>query len=422
VLGNTQVDLVSISYGPLPPPPSNGYTLFAPMADTSAYLIDDKGVVVHSWTGQYLPGACAWLAEDGHLWRQVSINNPGFINGGTAGRLEVVDWDGNPVWTYELSTDTQCTHHAFKILPNGNVLLIVWNKYTPAQAIAAGRDPSTAPAGGLLVDAIFEVEPTQPLGTIVWQWYAFDHLVQDFDSGKANYGDPATHPELIDFNYSALAGNDWTHANAVDYNADLDQIAISPLCLNEIWIIDHSTTTAEAAGHTGGKCGRGGDLLYRWGNPLAYRAGLPSDCKLVGMHDVQWIKPGLEGAGDLLIFNNRAGSLEGLKYSTVVEITTPLNPDGTYYMSGSVYGPDTLAWEFKASPPSSFFALNMSSAQRLPDGNTLTCSAPSGRFLETTSAGEIVWEYQNQYPAPGSAVFRATRYPVDYPGLANLQQ
>lgn len=420
VLGSTPAELASISFGPLPPPPNNGYTLFAPMSDTTTYLIDDKGAVVHTWAGQYEPGASVFLGEDGMLWRQVRNGSAGFPLGGQAGLLEKVDWDGNVVWSYQLRTDTQCTHHDFSVLPNGNVLLIVWNKHTRNDVIAMGRDPATVDASGLFIDSIFEIEPSETDATIVWQWFASMHLVQDFDSSKRNFGDPAAHPELININYYALQNVDWLHLNSVDYNADLDQIVISSVCLSELMVIDHSTTTAEAAGHVGGRYGHGGDLLYRWGNQQAYGAGTSTDRKLYGQHDVHWIRTGLTGAGDLLIFNNQAGTPEDLQYSTVMEITTPLNPDGSYYMTGAAYGPEATVWQYKADPPTDFFGVNISSAQRLLNGNTLICVGPTGVFFEVTPSGENVWQYTNPYPPGGSTVFRATRYPADYPGLANL--
>ncbi len=418
ILGTAPVELVSISFGPLPRP--RGYTLFSPMQDTSTYLIDDQGNLAHTWEGQHTPGARAMLAESGYLWRQVSIPNSAFGLGGRGGRLEVVDWEGNTIWAYELSTTTQCTHHDFALLPNGNVLLTVWNKYSPAQVINEGRDPASAGTNGLYIDSIMEIEPAGESASVVWQWFVLDHLVQDFNNKAENYGDPAVHPELIDFNYTALQGDDWTHINAIDYNAELDQIALSPLCLSELWIIDHSTTPEEAAGHTGGRYGHGGDLLYRWGNPQAYRTGSAADRQLFGQHNVHWIPEGLEGAGDLLIFNNLAGRPEGLQYSTVVEIVTPRNPDGSYFLSGAVFGPAAPVWTYKADPPASFFGLNMSGVQRLPGGNTLISIGPTGRLFEVTPSGENVWEYHNPYPPSRPSVFRAIRYPVDYPGLANL--
>ena len=98
----------------------------------------------------------------------------------------------------------------------------------------------------------------------------------------------AKHPELIDLNFrlSQVSGSayepssDWMHSNGIDYNPELDQIVLSARNFSEVWIIDHSTTTAEAAGHGGGKSGKGGDLLYRWGNPRAWRTGTRDDQQL----------------------------------------------------------------------------------------------------------------------------------------------
>ena len=135
---------------------------------------------------------------------------------------------------------------------------------------------------------------------------------------------------------------------------------------------------------------------------------------------MHWIKPGLQGAGDLLIFSNQSG-LTGKPYSTVMEITPPLNPDGSYYMTGLAFGPDLPTWFYKGDPPEDFYGLNMSSAQRLPDGNTLICNGPTRKIFEVTPSGENVWEYVNPYPTPDTnMIFRATRYPWDYPGLAQL--
>ena len=63
------------------------------------------------------------------------------------------------------------------------------------------------------------------------------------------------------------------------------QIMLSVFEFSELWVIDHSTKTAEAAIHEGGRSGKGGDLLYRWGNPRAYRAGTVKDQKLFGQHN-----------------------------------------------------------------------------------------------------------------------------------------
>ena len=186
----------------------------------------------------------------------------------------------------------------------------------------------------MLPDSLVEIKPTgKTTGEVVWEWHLWDHLVQDFDKTKANFGNVAEHPELVNINYgedelpSVIAAKDgkrqaqggwqrrrrtrpprinpdYTHFNGVAYNPDLDQIAVSVWAFSEFWIIDHGTTTAQAAGHTGGRRGKGGDLLYRWGNPRAYRAGTKADRKLFRQHNAHWIPQGLPGAGHLLLFNN----------------------------------------------------------------------------------------------------------------------
>ena len=121
----------------------------------------------------------------------------------------------------------------------------------------------------------------EPVGTndvnIVWEWHIWDHLIQDADSTLPNFAVISEHPGLQDVNYGNAGSNqgpggpngDWKHYNAIDYNEALDQIVISSRHHDEIYIIDHSTSTEEAAGHSGGNYGMGGDYLFRWGNPQA---------------------------------------------------------------------------------------------------------------------------------------------------------
>ena len=106
-------------------------------------------------------------------------------------------------------------------------------------------------AGGLRYDYLIEVLPTgSEGGEIVWEWSTWDYLVQDFDSSKENYGDPSEHPELIDINFrrpQSWSSKSWLHTNGIDYNPELDQIALSTRENSELWIIDHSASTEEAA-------------------------------------------------------------------------------------------------------------------------------------------------------------------------------
>ena len=263
----------------------------------------------------------------------------------------------------------------------------------------------------------------------MWEWSLWDHLIQDFDPDKANYGDPAGHPELVDLNFPLARASgpefDWIQATAIDYHPGLDQIAISARNFSELWIIDHGTTTEEAAGPAG-------DLLYRWGNPRAYRAGTAADQRLFWPHHVHWIEPGLPGAGNLLMFNNGSESGgRGRGWSSVVELAPPA--DGRGYRPGE----PAPVWTYEADPPAVFYSASRSGAQRLPNGNTLIASGDEGTVFEVTPGGRTVWKYVNPQhhwgrlhqgdlaptrpdPAWGNRLYRATRYAPDHPGLACL--
>ena len=189
---------------------------------------------------------------------------------------------------------------------------------------------------------------------------------------------------------------DWTHFNAVAYNPDLDQIVVSVHAFSEFWIIDHSTTTAEAAGHKGGRSGKGGDLLYRWGNPRAYRNGSKMDQRLFNQHNAHWIPHGLPGEGHMLVFNNGSGRPGG-DSSSVDEIVLPVDSQGRVHpqIAEAPYGPIQAVWTYSAPKKSDFYSFFISGAQRLPNGNTLICSGASGTVFEVTPDKEVVWKYAN---------------------------
>jgi hypothetical protein len=418
----------------------DGYTLFTPLSSTNTYLIDNAGKLVHSWESDNTPGLSVYFQPDGHLLRTESSSPAGvdrFQNGGAGGRIVESTWDGNLLWEYTYAGEFYRQHHDIERLPNGNVLIVAWEYKSYAEAVAAGRSTSLLRDDELWPDHLVEVQPSGvSSGTIVWEWHLWDHLIQDNDPTKANFGVVADHPELIDLNYEMLTGPgrgkaDMNHVNSVDYNPALDQIILSSHAQSEIWVIDHSTTTAEAAGHSGGDSGMGGDLVYRWGNPEAYRAGDSTDRQLFKQHDAQWVEDGLPGAGNILVFNNGRGRPGG-DYSSVDEIVPPLEPDDSYLLSpGPAYGPAAAQWSYFSDPTDDFFAQNLSGAQRLPNGNTLICAGSYGNFFEVTAAKDLVWHYLNPItgfgidlqgdpipPVHSNSAFRASRYAVDYPGLA----
>ncbi len=405
----------------------SGYILVAPQESTYTYLIDRSGSVVHAWKSEYTAGLSAALTGDGHLLRAGKVQNDHMIHG-TGGVIEEYDWDGNLVWQYFYSDEFEFQHHDFTRLPNGDILFIAAEVIPAKEAMALGRDPSELRDGVLIADKLLEIKP-QGLhgGQVVWQWRSIDHVIQDKDPAKANYGDVAAHPELIDINYQGrpIYPDGWTHINSVDYDPKTDRILISSRNYNEIWIIDHSTTTAEAAGHTGGASDHGGDLLYRWGNPQACRAGHASDQMLFGQHNAKWIKDGLPGAGDILVFDNGADRPEG-SYSRVLEITPPQNASGgCTLLPGQADGPSKAAWSYTSPDYYDFYSSKMSGAQRLPNDDTLVTVGDTGRIFEINAAGQEVWSYNTSLvmleASPRrceTSVFYATWYPEDFAGFA----
>ncbi len=396
----------------------------------------NEGNFLHSWASGYNPGLSVYLLENGNLLRTASVRSTVFDAGGSGGKVQEIDPDGNVIWDFEHSGDEYLLHHDIELLPSGNVLMIAWEYKSEADAIAAGRNPSLLTDGELWPDKIIEVDPTKTdEDAIVWEWHVWDHLIQDYDDTKPDYGTVASHPELVDLNYSpsgpGSGGADWTHFNSVDYHEEFDQIVVSVHSFSEIWIIDHSTTTEQAAGHTGGNYGKGGDLLYRWGNPQTYSAGTSDDRKLFSQHDASWIESGSPGEGNILIFNNGQKRSDG-DYSSVDEIILPVDAQGNYSLStGAAYGPTDITWTY--SDPSDFYSQNISGAQRLSNGNTLICNGANGIFFEVTADKEIVWKYVNPVAGDGileqgepipelngnktNQVFRVYRYAPDYAGL-----
>jgi hypothetical protein len=413
-----------------------GYTLFAPLNGTTSYLIDMQGEVVRSFDSDLVPSAWVYFTEDGHVMRGGrEPETHGFSGGGQGGRFQTFDLDGELVWDYSLNTAERLPHHDVAILPNGNVLAVVWEARGHDETAAAGRREGFIPADGIWGDVLVELEPDGPNGArVVWEWQAFDHLIQNTDPDKVNYADPAERPERIDINGDTIGTanappnptHDVFHINSVAYNPELDQIIVSAPTFNEIWVIDHSTTTAEAAGSTGGRSGRGGDLLYRWGNPQAYGHGAADGQQLGFQHDAKWIPPNYPGAGNILVFSNRTpgGGFGGT--TEVLELVPPVNEDGGYALARDApFGPAEPVWRYADA---AFNAPYISGAERHANGNTLITSGPQGRLFEVDPDGNIVWEYWSPFgpntEAEGAAaqnpyaVFRAIRIPADHPALA----
>ncbi|WP_179376721.1 aryl-sulfate sulfotransferase [Winogradskyella wichelsiae] len=413
---------------------SEGFTLFS--AFTETYLINNCGEVINQWSSNFPPGNAVYLLDDGSILRAGRTATQDIIFGGQGGVIEIYDWYGNLTWQYFYDTPLMRQHHDVFPMPNGNILILAVMKVSNAEAIQFGRNPTLLTDNELYSEQIIEITP---IGTnsanIVWQWNIMDHIVQDFDATKDNFGNVSLSPEKLDINF-LNGGNgsaNWLHFNSIYFNSVLDQIVISSRSLSEIYIIDHSTTTAQAASNTGGTYSKGGDLLYRWGNPQAYKQGNESDRKLYGQHSPYVIEEGLADENKIMLFNN--GRDRGEQFSEINILNPETESPGVYsYQTNTPYSPSQADYTY-GNPTGTdiFFSGILSSAQRLPNGNTLICEGSSGRFFEITKSEDIVWEYINPINTSNGNIisqgvssstfsnvsFRAHKYDINYEAFSN---
>jgi len=451
----------------------NGYHLFT---HTYTFLIDMEGNVINMWDipEGWTIEKTARLLENGNLLRAIRSPIPeGGRGGGTAtvgAIFQELDWEGNVVWEVKDPRLTHLPHHNFKRIFNKKLkaYTIIYSAtrgsgksiyLSHEEVVAHGADPS-GKYETARPDACVEIDMN---GNIVWEWWSFDHVVQDKNPDWPNYGIIAENPGKLDLNWGVGVGNyDFIHQNSLDYNEELDHIVVNASTQSEFFIIDHGATfiPGDLQKSIALAAGPKGDILYRWGNPSVYDCGKEPSYhegssseghqQVHFTHDIQWIKPGLPGAGHFLLFDNGSRRV-GVSRSAIVEV----NPyDGP--MEKGIYIPEVeagytdqrggkggkgkggrgpapkiskqIVWSFTSSKPNGFYSRNISGAQRLPNGNTLASSGAQGHFFEVTNKGEVVWEYINPMIGGGksvkvlndkhrNSVFTSHRYGPDYPGL-----
>ena len=290
----------------------DGYILFTPQIgfgnNSTTKLMDNDLNIIQSWDHPLGPASMPYLIpgdepglENTFLLYPYRVSNPTMESGGVGGAVQCLTWDDELVWEHVISNTDFQHHHDVEPLPNGNVLMIAWEKKTATEGFAMGREEIDNPLNQMWSTVFFEIQPDGNGGAeVVWEWHLWDHLVQDYCSSCPNYAVISQHPELFDINNGEVgtvagpggANADWIHVNAISYNPDWDQIVFSSRYQSEIFVIDHSTTTEEAASHSGGNYGKGGDFLYRWGNPQNYDRGTESDRILSDQHSINWIPNG----------------------------------------------------------------------------------------------------------------------------------
>ncbi len=420
----------------------DGYTLFTPQvgnpdagAETKLVInnLDENGLcendcedIIHTWTHDHGPSSMPYLIqgdepglENTILVYPYRVPDPTMNSGGVGGGVQLVDWNGNVLWDFELSNEQYQHHHDVEPMPNGNILMIAWERFYQQDWQSMGRINVDNPLNEMWATAILEIQPNLNDGSaeIVWEWHIWDHMVQDRGAQYgATYGNIEDHPELMNINEGNVGNGDgpgsahadWIHINAIDYNEELDQIALSSRFMSEIYIIDHSTTTEEAASHSGGNCGKGGDFLYRWGNPQIYNRGDNADQILDDQHSINWIPEGYPGEGNLILFNNRHNNNQ----SAGLEFIPPIMEDGNYVILGTEpYGPEEPIWLYHPGP--GWHTNVQGGAFRLSNGNTLLTVCDDSEIYEVSYEGEIVWEYD--YPGNNNTMIaRAQKYDLDY--------
>lgn len=342
--------------------------------------------------------------------------------------IEMRDWDNNVLWKWYPPDEYKYIHSDLIIMPgNESFILTQETRMSHAEWGDLGGNTSGLSNDYTALEALIEVVPVgSDDANVIWQWRMLDHLIQDYDDTKPNFGVVADHPGRWDINNpnSINLPKDHVHINGIDYNPERDQIVYSCLSCSEIMIIDHSTTTAEAATESGGNSGKGGQILYRYGNPQNYDHGTAADRKLYGQHNADWINPGLLHEGKISVFDNGNTRPSG-NWSRIVVLDPPIDADGNYLKdSNGAYLPKDFdfTWDGTVNGDT-FFSRYMSGWNMQPNGNMTVCEATSGLFFEVNQEGEVVWIYQN--PNQGNIVnqggnannadaYRAEKYAPDY--------
>lgn len=387
----------------------DGYAVYTD--GNQAYMIDKDGNIAHRWNCDERSNYSMFLKDNGNIVRGARAQGASINGAAVGGLVQELDPDGNVVWEFTYSDVDRIAHHDICEMPNGGVLMIAWE----IPSLQELQDLGFQETRGKYPTHLIEVQQDGTGGKIVWEWHMMDHFVQDVDSTLANYGVIADNPQLMNINIDAGGGGgpggggpggsgDWFHVNGVDYNEEYDQIIFSSRFLSELFIIDHSTTTEEAAGHTGGSSGMGGDFLWRWGHSENYgTAGIKFIDSAV--HDAQFIEnDGRPFAGHVQLFNN-----EGQSGRTQIDVIE-LPRDGNLFIKeeGQAYGPTELT--------NMHFALSTADGQsasaRLPNGNLYVNLSREYQY-EVDLDDNLVWRYND-------ASLKGFRYTCDHPGVQAL--
>tara|TARA_X000000950_G_scaffold288384_1_gene404844 strand:- start:1704 stop:3137 length:1434 start_codon:yes stop_codon:yes gene_type:complete len=404
--------------------PFNGLTLiskegFEPNSPALTQLIDNNENIINEWIHDTGLSGIAYLSPDSILYVGCKIDNPNGPN--RNGRFKKMNWEGEVVWDYIIPEELCRPHHDIEIKPNGNILVLCSELRTYEELLEVGMIIDQVPDINVNrgnMDMVVEIEPLENnLANIVWEWRFWDHLIQNVNPNLDNYGIVSENPQLLNVNSPSLSfleeeqpagadANDWMHCNSISYNPLLSQIMLSSRNRCEFYVIDQSTTINEASSNSGGFYGKGGDFLYRWGNPQNYDRGDANDQILKGQHSVIWIPYSFPGQGNILLFNNFHNS----DYSTVLELVPPIDQNGSYLIDQSnAFEPSSYFWIYALD----HLAAVRGGVWRLPNGNTIITTYE--QLFEIGLNNNTEWIY-NGVLSPS----RTIKYSLEYFNEYNL--
>lgn len=342
----------------------------------NVYLLNKQGFKVKEWMFDDLLGNDIQILPNGKLLGMFKSQNPIFSFGGFGGIIKIINTDGTTHWQFELASNDFIAHHDLELLPNGNIVFLVWERISLSDALQKGINASS----DVFTEKIVEINPSN--NQIVWEWRSIDHIIQDQFPGISTFGDISQNPQLININYNIVANGDYMHANGITFDAEKDVLYVSINFYSEIWAIDHSTSTMQAASNFGGNYNKGGDLIYRFGNPEVYN-NTAGQRLFYNNHSPNFLKDNLPGAGNILVYNNGGN----IGQSSVYELKMP----DPFKLLPNNNNEPTIIWSFTDA---NLFSDRISGAERLENGNTLITEGDYG-FWEVTPSKEIVWKYKD---------------------------
>ncbi len=391
----------------------NGFTVISALGTQAVLVIDMNGNLVKRWDGynnsaggpaRVLPGGEVIAAAGARPAHQESLE------------LVERDFDGKVLWQFGHNVQLPAAdgttiwalrqHHDWQRedFPAGYYSPGATPAATGARTLILTHTTRTAPQVADLPledDRLIEVTPE---GRISWEWTAGEHI-DGFGFSAAARAAIRTSPGPN----AARNGFDWLHTNSATYVGpnhwfDAGDVRFAP---DNVLISSRQASLLAIIA-------RNGSIVWQLGPDFTGSKPLEAIGQIIGQHHAHLIPKGLPGAGNLLVFDNGGASGYGF--------TNPIAPKG----ANALVRPNSrvleinpvtleLVWSYQAS--GRFYAYNISSAQRLVNGDTLITEGPDGRLFEVTHDGQIVWEYINPLfggPQSSNAVYRAYRLPYSW--------